>query len=252
MRATATVDTTITTTNRITTADTNFLCLLLPNSNIIFPRFQKQNYYRKAHLMALSSLGLFIIFLAVVSFYRKRHDRLQQETSENFWEREQESNFVRRKDISGLPYINIPFEHFSIGAFSDSQLSELESSIMALKDKKILNLTGQTNTDLKLLYGPANLATLTECDQNFTDMLQLFSEYVNLLIELNHLDAAIPVLEFCVEAGSDISSHYTTLADYYKNTNQPEKLQSLHEKATDLHSLMKTPILEKLDHLIHS
>ena len=202
--------------------------------------------------MALSSLGLFIIFLAIVSFYRKRHDRLQQETDENFWEREQESNFVRRKDISGLPYINIPFEHFSIGAFSDSQLSELESSITALKDKKILNLTGQTNTDLKLLYGPANLAVLIECDQNFTDMLQLFSQYVNRLMELNHLDAAIPVLEFCVDVGSDISSHYTTLADYYKNTHQPEKLQSLQEKASCLNSLMKTPILEKLNHIIHS
>ena len=202
--------------------------------------------------MALSLLGLFITFLAVVSFYRKRHDRLQQETSENFWDREQESNFVRRKDISGLPYINIPFEHFSIGAFSDSQLSELESSITALKDKKILNLTDQTNTDLKLLYGPANLAALTECDQNFNDMLQLFSQYVNRLIELNHLDAAIPVLEFCVDVGSDISSHYTTLADYYKHTHQPEKLQSLQAKASGLNSLMKTPILEKLNHIIHS
>lgn len=202
--------------------------------------------------MALSLLGLFIIFLAVVSFYRKRHDRLQQETSENFWEREQKSNFVRRKDISGLPYINIPFEHFSIGAFSDSQLSELESSLTALKDKKILNLTGQTNTDLKLLYGPANLTALTECDQNFNDMLQLFNQYVNRLIELNHLEAAIPVLEFCVDVGSDISSHYTILADYYKNTHQSEKLKSLHEKATTLNSLMKTPILEKLNHITHS
>ena len=250
MRATATVDTTITTTSTITIADTSFLCLLLPNSNIIFPRFQVK--YRKAHIMALSLLGLFIIFFAVVSFYRKRHDRLQQETTENFWERELEANSVRRKDISGLPYISIPFEHFSIGAFSDMELSEIETSLLALRDKKILNLTGQTNTDLKLLYGPANLATLSECDQNFTDMLQLFTKYVNRLIELNHIDAAIPVLEFCIETNSDISTHYSLLADYYKKNQQIEKLHELREKASTLNSLTKTSILQKLDDIIES
>ena len=35
MRAAASVDTTINTTSKITIADTNFLCFLLPNSNII-------------------------------------------------------------------------------------------------------------------------------------------------------------------------------------------------------------------------
>jgi len=202
--------------------------------------------------MALSLLGLFIAMLAVVSFYRKRHDRLQQEADDSFWEREQEANHVRRKDISGLPYISIPFEHFSIGAFTDTQLSELEDSILGFRDKKILNLTGQTNTDLKLLYGPANLQALTEYDQNFTDMLQLFTKYVNRLFELGHIEAAIPALEFCVESGSDISSHYTLLADYYKKNHQTEKLHTLREKASALNSLMKTSILQKIDAIIEA
>jgi len=200
--------------------------------------------------MALSFLGLLIAIFAAVAFFRKRHDRLQEETTETFWEREQEANHVRRQDISGLPYISIPFEHFSIGAFSDIQLSEIESSLADLSNKKILNLTGQSNTDLKLLYGPANLAALTEYDQNFTDMLQLFSKYVNRLLELNHLDAAIPILEFCVDAGSDVSKHYTILADYYKNSMQSGKLYALRDKAHNLNSLMKASIIQKLDTII--
>lgn len=197
--------------------------------------------------MALSLFGLFIIFVAIVSFYRKRHDTRQQEAEQNFWEREQEANFARRKDISGLSYISIPFEHFSIGAFSDTQLSEIETALVALREKKILNLTGLTNTDLKLLYGPANLPALTEYDQNFTDMLQLFSQYVNRLIELDHFDTAIPVLEFCVECGSDISTHYTLLANHYQSNGQHENLAELRTKASSLNSLTKSSILQKLD-----
>ncbi len=200
--------------------------------------------------MALSFLGLFIAIFCFVSFFRKRHDRFQQETDERFWEREQEANHVRRKDISGLPYISIPFEDFSIGAFVDEKLTESEQIIETFRDKKILHLTGQTNTDLKLQYGPANLPVLMECDQNFTDMLLALTDYSNRLIELNHMDAAIPVLEFCVTAGSDVSSHYSTLANYYKAGGQSAKLEALHEKASALNSLTKTSILQKLDAII--
>lgn len=197
--------------------------------------------------MALPILGLFIIFITLISFYRKRSDRRQQETEEQFWEREHQANLVRRKDISGLSYISIPFEDFSIGVFSDEQLQDATQRLETLRGKKILNLTGLTNTDLKMQYGPANLPTLMECDQNFTDLLLALTDYSNRLIELEHMDAAIPVLEFGIEVGSDVTSHYTTLAAYYKAGGHIEKLKDLQEKAATLNSLSKTSILQKLD-----
>lgn len=200
--------------------------------------------------MALSLLGLFIIAFAVVSYFRKRHDKYQQETDERFWERELAANHVRRQDISNLPYISIPFEDFSIGAFSDEKITELETALKDFSDKKILNLSGQTNTDLKMQYGPANLAALTEYDQNFTDLLHTLSDYSNRLLELEHNDAAVSVLEFCVDIGSDVSTHYTTLANCYKKSNKTDKLSDLRTKAASLDSLMKSSILQKLDHII--
>ena len=200
--------------------------------------------------MTLPFLGLFIMLIAAISFYSKRGDRRQQEINDSFWEREQKANFVRRQDISGLPYINIPFEHFSIGAFADEELNEIEAKLQSFRDKKILNLNGQTNTDLKLQYGPANLPVLTECDQNFTDMLQLLNRYSNRLFELEKPDAALPILEFCVESGSDISSQYVQLAEYYKTNGQRNKIEALKEKAGALDSLMKSSILQKLDKIL--
>ncbi len=197
--------------------------------------------------MAFLILGLFIIFVSVISAYRKRHDRLQQETDENFWKREQEANHVRRQDISGLPYITIPLEHFSIGVFQDDALADSEKKLQELSAKKILNLGRQTNTDLKLKYGPANLPALTEYDQNFTDMLCTLTEYAKCLIELGHMKEAVPVLEFCVDCGSDISSHYTDLAKFYKQNEDELKLAELKEKANSLDSIMKESILKKLN-----
>ncbi|MBQ8280181.1 MAG: hypothetical protein IJZ23_10100 [Roseburia sp.] len=200
--------------------------------------------------MAFPFLGLFIMLLATVSYFRKRSNRRQQEVKENFWAREQEANFVRRRDISGLSYISIPFEDFSIGEFTDEKLTEIENSVNAFRDKKILNLSGQTNTDLKLLYGPANLPSLMEYDQNFSDMLCTLTDYINRLIELEHLDAAVPVLEFCIKSGSDISTHYTLLGNYYKQHGQDDQLKALRESASNLDSLMKASILQKLDAII--
>lgn len=200
--------------------------------------------------MALSLLGLLLIIFSIVSFFRKRHDRLQQDTEENFWAREHAANHVRRQDISGLPYISIPFDNFSIGAFSDETLTELGNTLETFRDKKILNLTGQTNTDLKLLYGPANLQILTEYDQNFSDLLHVLTDYSNRLMELEHTEAAIPVLEFCIDAGSDVSAHYTMLGTYYKEQGLTSQLEVLREKASALNSLTKSSILKKLDAII--
>ncbi len=200
--------------------------------------------------MTLPFLGLFIMLIATVTYHRKRSDRRQQEITESFWEREQKANFVRRKDIDGLPYIIIPMKDFSIGAFSDEELKDIEKKLEELSQEKILNLTGQTNTDLKLLYGPANLPLLTEYDQNFSDMLFVLTEYIRRLVELEQEQASIPVLEFCIEAGSDMSSHYIQLANYYKANGHPDKIEYLKEKASGLNSLMKTTILQKLDILL--
>lgn len=191
--------------------------------------------------------GLFVIVVSIISYYRKRHDRLQQKANEDFWTLESAANSIRRQDISGLSYINIPFELFSIGSDSDMVLESARSELEALRDKRILNLGRQTNTDLKFQYGPANLPLLTEYDQNYADMLHALGIYANRLIELERTSDAIPILEFAIGCGSDISSHYTTLATYYKDIRDMEKLADLKNQAEALDSIMKPSILEKLN-----
>lgn len=192
-------------------------------------------------------VGLSIIIFSVLSAYRNRHSRLQSEADQNFWTREDAANCVRRQDISGLPYITIPSEIFSIDSVSDDTVCRAIQSLQALQEKKVLNLTGQTNTDLKMQYGPANLTLLMEYDQNYTDMLLAISDLSNRLIELEQIESAVPVLEFAVATGSDISAHYTILATYYKDNGQSSKISDLKQQASQIATLMKQPILQKLE-----
>lgn len=133
--------------------------------------------------MAFPFLGLFIIFLSVAAYYRKRATAQQKKVTEDFWSREDQANQIRRKDISNLPYITIPLEKFPIGISDDEELTDYENDLKTLASRKILNLSHQSNTDLKLAYGPANLPALSEYDQNYTTLLRNLVAYADCLIK---------------------------------------------------------------------
>ena len=196
--------------------------------------------------MLFPFLGLFLLLIFIVAFFIKKNSDSQTQVTDRFWAREQEANHVRKQDISGLPYITIPFEKFSIGISEDDRLTELTTELTALGEKKILNLGSKTNTDLKMQYGPANLNELTEYDENFTTLCRLLVSYAERLISLGYEKEAVPVLEFGISCGSDNSKNYSLLTGIYEKENASDKIQWLRENASRLDSIMKQPILEKL------
>ena len=103
-------------------------------------------------------LILFILFIAVITFAIKRADSAQAKVTEEFWEKERKANSTLRGDTTDLCYITIPERFFPLN----------NDKINDLKDKTLINLTGMTNTDLKLKYGILNFKKLSEYDDNFT------------------------------------------------------------------------------------
>lgn len=192
-------------------------------------------------------LGLFIIAVCVFSYFRKKQSNKQQAVTDRFWERENAANQVRRKDISGLPYINIPLENFPIGICKNEALSEYENIIKDLAQSQILNLANKTNTDLKLEYGPANLSHLTECDQNFSTLCKTIAAYGECLLKLGYESEARTVLEFGISCGSDVSKNFLLLAEIYRKNGCAKELEALKEHANKLDSIMKKSILQHLE-----
>lgn len=192
-------------------------------------------------------LGLFIIICSILSLLRKKHTKRQNNISDKFWEKERKANQTRRQDISDLPYITIPLEKFPIGILENDTIKECENTLSELSEKRILNLGTQTNTDLKLAYGSANLSSLTEYEQNFTTLCQTLVTYASALLSEEQPSSAQTVLEYGISIGSDVSQNFLLLADIYKSQGAVGKIEELIATAEQLDSLMKHSILEKLN-----
>ena len=172
-------------------------------------------------------LPYFIILIIILQFAIKRSSRNHKSRNQQFLERESRANQVRRKDISNLNYISIPD-----------------------KDKKILNLTGISNTELKLSYGAANLTELTEYDDNFTTLIKAIASLGHALIDNNDTADALSFLEYGISIGSDISSNYIDLAIIYAATDRFDDIRKLKEKAEMLKSLSRDNIIGQLDNML--
>lgn len=127
------------------------------------------------------------------------------------------------------------------------KLREYEQGITALSTQKILNLEGKTNTDLKVLYGAANLDELSEYDQNYGTLCRMLVDYAECLLELDYTTEAQTVLEFGISCGSDHSKNYRLLAELYHKQGSRDKLIFLQEQANALTSPMKQSILANLE-----
>lgn len=199
--------------------------------------------------MLFPFLTIFIIFILWMHIKLKLSDNKQQKATRLFWEKEQEANHTRRQSLDSLHYITIPLNQLPFLDNPSETVAVLQNKIMQLADKKIANLSHLSNTDLKLTYGAANLDTLSEMDANCTELFLTIYHWGQALYEEELIDEARTVLEFGVACKTDISKHYTLLAEIYKQKNMPEKVRDLVKIAETLDTLMKSSLLKSLNEI---
>ena len=117
-----------------------------------------------------TTIGLILAFFSV--YMRRSRKSIDSELKE-FWDRELQANSVRKQPLTDIQYVEpdfsmLPFDE----APSDDSIKDYQDKLLALKDKKIVNLAGVSNTDLKLKYGVANLEYLSSCDNNFIELVK--------------------------------------------------------------------------------
>ena len=204
--------------------------------------------------MKFPFLATFILFIVLFNIRIRLVSRKEEQKEEKFWDRELRSNSVRKKSLDTLEYVHLPYDLLPFGtAGDDENLKEIEDELTALKDLKIVNLTGITNTDLKLEYGTANITALTEYDQNYTSLVIALQKWGDALYTLGRFEDATSVLEFAVKTRTDITATYRLLIDMYKTKlglNEQEiqrKLDGLVPIANSLNSLSRNTILKLLE-----
>lgn len=199
-----------------------------------------------------SILASFIIFAVWLTYEIKKHEKMEDNALDDFWAREHKANNTRRKSLDGLDYIKIPFECIPKSLLPyDEAVQDCLSTLERLSDKKIVNLTGYTNTDLKIEYGTANLTVLSSYDENYTLYARTIYKLAKLYLENGYESNARVLLEKSVESGTDIKDTYILLKDMYAKNHEEDKMKALIEAASSLRSANRNIILRSLEGSAH-
>lgn len=203
-------------------------------------------------------LAFTLLFAVYLHYQIRKTDRLKAE-NENIVEKESKANFTRKADISSLDYIKIPLEtlpfHKTYDVTKDTnttlqdEILACSKAIISMKDLKIINLTGISNTDLKLKYGVANLPFLMQYDENFSKLARTLSKWGRLLYEAKEYADAKLVLEFAVSLKCDIEDIFIILGKIYKIEKNMPALLSLKTQLDCFDEGRRANLLQKLDNL---
>lgn len=192
-------------------------------------------------------LASLIIFILVIAHNIRKANNIQQKNEMSFWEKEKLANETRRQPLDGLNYIKIPLDRLPMHTMEENeQVAECLRIINELSEEPVVNLTGITNTDLKLEYGAANITALTQYDQNYTLLASTLQQWADLLYREGFVEETRQILEFAVDTRTDVSRCYDLLADICLQNGDNDKIEELTEIAKTLNSLNKEVILRHL------
>lgn len=188
------------------------------------------------------SISFLIIFTVWLQYELKKNNKLSNNKNEEYRKREAQANLVRRGDISSLSYITIPLQQLPLADMEDPTVNSYRDTILSLSEKRIINLSGHTNTELKLKYGVTNIATLTEYENNYIILVSNLQKWADRLYSNGNITESVAVLEFAVQCHSEVRDTYRLLAKIYHKLNTPEKIDDLLEAL----SLIIIPDSDKL------
>ena len=197
--------------------------------------------------MKLPILTSVLILCLVIAYATHKGRNAEKEAIDEFWEKERQANNTRRKSLDGLNYITIPLDELPINLFNDDNIiSEAVQTIVELAKSPIVNLTGISNTDLKLEYGAPNIDLLSLYDGRYTTLARTLQTWGKRLIELGEEPAAKTVLEFAISTETDVSGTYKLLSDIYSKEGNTKGIDNLISVAEKINSPMKDSILKGL------
>ncbi len=196
--------------------------------------------------------SILMLFWVLHHNLRKNNSKDPQNVS-SYLAREDRANATRRKDLSDLPYIQVPLNNFPFDITlndqkKQSKIDEYKKIICNLSEVRMLNLIGISNTELKEAYGPANLELLTNYDQCYSRYIRTLWLFADC-IYAEYPDKAVEILEYCLSIGTDISGTYDLLGHYYLDHDKEDQFLALYDKIPVKDSISGKVIRNKLDQI---
>jgi hypothetical protein len=160
----------------------------------------------------------------------RKGGKVSKKSLELFWLKENDSNLVRRKDISRLEYLSVTLDHLPTEDHEDDTINSYRDTVKKYATRKMINLSGITNTELKFEYGVANFNLLSSYDNNYTAFVSMLQKWAGRLKEHGYITDAQAVLEFSIfSCLTDVTNAYRMLSEIYHYQNNSEKTDALIE-----------------------
>ncbi len=192
---------------------------------------------------------LILIVILWLHYEMKKNSKASKDSLDLFWKTEQDANLTRRQDISTLKFLSITLESLPMGDVEDDTLNSYRDTIRKYAERKMINLSNQTNTELKLKYGVANFNLLSEYDNNYTAFVSMLNKWAKRLYDHGYEKEAQAVLEFSIfSCLTDVTHSYLLLTELYHKQGQPQKTETL----IDLISQTKIKDKDKLINALKS
>lgn len=192
----------------------------------------------------------FLIFIAWMHYEKRKAGKKETRESEKFWQREEEANRTRNKDISGLPLFEISEDQIPMPDSSDENTCYYQKKVLEGMSLPMMNLSEYTNTDLKLAYGVGNFKTLSDYDENFNSFLMNLSNLGNAYFQTGLLPEAATVFRLCLDSGVTSMRNYAALANVYAAMGKSYKISDLIKEVERSERPDPSTIVEKLRSLL--
>ena len=192
------------------------------------------------------SISLLIIFVLWLNYEIGKNNRLSNKGKDEFWRKESQANQTRKADISGLEYLSVPIERLPMDDNPDNTINSYRDTILSQSNKKILNLSSFSNTELKLKYGASNIHLLSEYDNNYTVLIATLNKWGERLYMNGYHMEALAVLEVAFDCKSDVHKTFELLAEIYNEQGLYNKIDLLIDSITSSPIRNKEAILLKL------
>lgn len=197
--------------------------------------------------MNLLIFASFMVFGIWLTIQLNKSRKLNEKAEKDFWEEESLADSVRKKQLEDSDFVVFPFDKLPTEeSFSPDPVPESLPILMALSDKKMVNLNGISNTEVKRRYGVANLAILTEYDANYETFVKYIYLLCQHLYDIGRTQEALMLSEETILTGTDSLSHYKLILQIYREQGNPAGIDWLKEKADNIHSLTRGAILRAL------
>ncbi len=193
---------------------------------------------------------LTIIFILWFQVQKRKSSKEEIFQKDSFLKREKESNLSRKQDISKLDYIILPTTNLPITPGKEESTNYFINTYLSYIDKKIINLSHYSNTELKEQYGLVNLNLLSEYDENFFSLTKLLDDWGTHLWNINCPNDAVKVFELALSIKTEITNSYLTLATVYGKLQHPEKIASVKAAFSSLSEKPSEKVLAELDKIV--